>query len=151
MVHAALNKKIFDAGGRYRRHFGSLPIHIALDGSFDGTNHFDGTRRNALPGAGPELVRAILDAGGDAMLRIENRDGLGDRKLPLHVAAEYSWSPAVIKLLLARGPTRPKYGPNIEYLGQAQRNEMHRAPDCARHNKGPAAEEIKALLRAAMW
>jgi hypothetical protein len=51
-------------------------------------------------GASPELVRAVLDAGGEAMLAAP---GLWEH-LPLHCAAFHSRSPAVVALLLARGP-----------------------------------------------
>ena len=78
-VHAALNKP---------NEHGTLPIHFLL--------------RDGDPG--PGLVRAMLDAGGDAML------GVADdyrKYLPLHYAAwklKNAGGPAVVELLLARGP-----------------------------------------------
>jgi hypothetical protein len=113
-VHAALNEPVNEHG--------ELPIHTVL--------------RDADPD--PELVRAMLDAGGDAMLAVPDRS----KMLPLHHAARNSSSPAMVALLLARGPA-----------GSARtENANGRTPlACAEHyNTGPAAEEIKALLRAAM-
>ena len=88
---------------------------------------------------GPGLVRAMLDAGGDAML------GVGDdgKFLPLHYAAGFlknAGGPAVVELLLARGPP-----------GSATSKDAGSGTPLvyAEHNKGPVAEEIKALLRAA--
>jgi hypothetical protein len=80
----------------------------------------------------------MLDAGGEAMLGVP---GYG-KWLPLHWAASNSWSPAVVALLLARGPA-----------GSARAEDVvGRTPLAIAEafNKGPAAEEIKALLRAAM-
>ena len=74
-VRAALNKK----DGR-----GNLPIHLALNDE----------------ATGPELVCAMLDAGGEAMLGVRS----GQKCLPIHWAARYSSFPAVVALLLARGP-----------------------------------------------
>jgi hypothetical protein len=111
-VRAALNKK---------NGCGEMPIHCAL---------YD-------TATGPELVGAMLDAGGEAMLGV-----LGYGKyLPLYYAAQHSRSPAVVALLLARGPA-----------GAAQAKDgLGRTP--LRHaevyNKGPGAAEIAALLRAA--
>jgi ankyrin repeat protein len=113
-VRAALNKKNGD---------GDLPIHRAL---FDAAT-------------GPELVRAMLDAGGEAMLGVPGGDS---EQLPLHVAAWLSPSPAVVALLLARGPAgalRAKEGLGRTPLALAETG-----------NRGPAAAEIKALLRATM-
>jgi hypothetical protein len=113
-VHAALNK----AGPG-----GYLPIHdLLISGD-----------------PGPGLVRAMLDAGGDAML------GVGDRwkALPLHYAAECLKSaggPAVVELLLARGP--PGSATSTDVAGSTPLA-------CAKYNNGPVAEEIAALLRAA--
>jgi hypothetical protein len=112
-VRAALNKK----GGE-----GNLPVHRAL--------------RDEAPG--PELVCAMLDAGGEAML-----GALGYGKwLPLHYAAWKSPFPAVVALLLARGPAgalraENAYGNTPLYYAE-------------QFNTGPGATEIKALLRAAM-
>ena len=88
--------------------------------------------------AGPELVGAMLDAGGDAMLAVPGHC----KNLPLHRAAQCSRSPAVVALLLARGPA-----------GSARaRDHNGRTPLVYAElaNRGPGAEEIKALLRAAM-
>jgi hypothetical protein len=112
-VRAALNKKDRDGG---------LPIHHALGD----------------PATGLELVRAMLDAGGEAMLGVP---GWG-KYLPLHYAAWYSRSPAVVALLLARGPAGAV---RAESAGGHTPLAMAEAG-----NKGPAAAEIKALLRAAM-
>jgi ankyrin repeat protein len=112
-VRAALNKK--DG-------YGDLPIHLALRGA----------------ATGPELVRQMLDAGGDAMLAVPNNY----KMLPLHRAAMHSQSPAVVALLLARGPAgvaRAEDADGWTPLVWAERGNM-----------GPGAEEIKALLRAAM-
>ena len=70
--------------------YGDLPIHRAL--------------RDEAPG--PELVRAMLDAGGDAMLAVPGQF----KCLPLHRAAGDSRSPAVVALLLARGPAGSSQG-----------------------------------------
>jgi hypothetical protein len=123
VVHAALNTKDWA---------GDLPIHDAL--------------RDAA--TGPELVHAMLDAGGEAMLAVP---GSG-KWLPLHRAASHSRSPAVVEILLARGPAgaaratthRPGLfaGP-----GAAGRTPLALAEE---FNTGPAVAEIKALLRAAM-
>jgi hypothetical protein len=112
-VHAALNKK---------DEYGDLPIYSALKNK----------------ATGPELVRAMLDAGGEAMLAVPGTFKL----LPLHYAAGNSPFPALVALLLARGPAgavRAQTMNGETPLGTAER--------C---NKGPGAAEIKALLRAAM-
>jgi hypothetical protein len=112
-VRAALNKKYGN---------GNLPIHHAL--------------RDAA--TGPELVRAMLDAGGEAMLAVPGLNGL----LPLHWAACLSRSAAVVALLLARGPAgalRAEIASGHTPLALAEAG-----------NDGPAAAEIAALLRAAM-
>jgi ankyrin repeat protein len=115
-VRAALNQK--DGHG-------DLPIHHAL-------------WHMAPAATGPELVRAMLDAGGEAMLAVP---GLSKR-LPLHHAADNSRFPAVVALLLARGPAG---------AARAKDEDGHTPLDFAEHaNTGPGAEEIKALLRAAM-
>jgi ankyrin repeat protein len=84
----------------------------------------------------------MLDAGGEAMLAVPGNG----KSLPLHVAAWHSPSPAVVALLLARGPAaalraEDRYG--LTPLARAERD-----------NKGPGAveiaAEIAALLRAAM-
>ena len=112
-VRAALNKK---------NRKGDLPIHRAL-------------RQEAT---GPELIRAMLDAGGEAMLAVP---GSG-KWLPLHRAASHSRSPAVVEILLARGPPG---------AARAEDGQGRTPLWCAEeYNKGPAAAEIKALLRAAM-
>jgi hypothetical protein len=100
----------------------NLPIHVAM--------------RDVA--TGPELVRSMLDAGGDAMLGVPGFC----KRLPLNIAADNSSSPAVVVLLLARGPARAARAENAN----------RRTPlACAEHyNTGPAAEEIKALLQAAM-
>ena len=112
-VRAALNKKDWA---------GALPIHNALRAA----------------ATGPELVRAMLDAGGEAMLGVPDDNY---KYLPLHCAAQYSRSPAVVEILLARGPP-----------GAARAKDSYgRTPlDLAGLNESPAAEEIKALLRAAI-
>jgi ankyrin repeat protein len=112
-VRAALNKPDID---------GDLPIHRAL---------WD-------EATGPELVRAIVDAGGDAMLAVPD----GSNGLPLHLAASYSASPAVVEILLARGPagaarTKSATGHTPLYYAETI-------------NVGAGAAEIKALLSAAM-
>jgi ankyrin repeat protein len=112
-VSAALNKK---------NGYGSLPIHLAL---YDAAT-------------GPELVRAMLDAGGEAMLAVPG----GHKRLPLHIAAWKSSSPAVVALLLTRGPAgasraKDRWGGTPLYLAEE-------------FNRDPGAAEIKALLRAAM-
>ena len=112
-VRAALNKK---------SEHGDLPIHRAL--------------RNKA--TGPELVRAMLDAGGEAMLAVPGEC----KALPLHWAARNSPFPAVVALLLARGPA-----------GSARAKTVHGDTPlyyAERFNTGPGAAEIKALLRAAM-
>ena len=112
-VRAALNKKNGD---------GDLPIHRAL--------HDEAT--------GLELVRAMLDAGGDAMLAVPGRYKL----LPLHFAASNSAFPAVVALLLGRGPAgsvRAKTASGRIPLAFAEEGNM-----------GPGAAEIKALLQATM-
>jgi hypothetical protein len=112
-VRAALNKK---------NEYGDLPIHDAL--------------RDAA--TGPELVRAMLDAGGEAMLAVPG----WNKSLPLHRAAVNSWSAAMVEILLARGPAgaaRAKTATGRTPLAIAEQ-----------FNTGPAAAEIKALLRAAM-
>jgi hypothetical protein len=94
-VHAALNKK--DGNG-------VLPIHLAL-------------RDEAT---GPELIRAMLDAGGEAMLGVPGYN----KSLPLHLAAAYSRSPALVALLLARGPpgaSRAEAGRGLTPLAHAER------------------------------
>jgi hypothetical protein len=112
-VRAALNKP---GGDR------NLPIHRAV--------------RNAA--TGPELVRAMLDAGGEAMLAVPGYN----KWLPLHYAAWKSPSPAVVALLLARG---------LAGALQAETTSELTPLYLAEHsNTGPGAVEIKALLRAAM-
>ena len=84
-VRAALNKPNRD---------GNLPIHRALEDVAPGT----------------DLVRDMLDAGGEAMLAVP-----GDFKwLPLHVAAVNSLNPAVVALLLARGPAGATQAKNCD-------------------------------------
>jgi hypothetical protein len=100
--------------------YGNLPIHRAL-------------RDEATS---LELVRAMLDAGGEAMLGVPG----GGNCLPLHIAANKSPFPAVVALLLARGPAgsaRPRDGYGDTPLDRAEQV-----------NTGPGAAEIKALLRA---
>jgi hypothetical protein len=112
-VRAALNKKDGD---------GDVPIHDALRD----------------PATGPELVRAMLDAGGEAMLGVPDRY----KCLPLHWAARNSRFPAVVALLLARGPAgalRAETEGGNTPLAFAEK-----------FNRGPGVAEIKALLRAAM-
>ena len=80
----------------------------------------------------------MIDAGGEAMLAVPGNG----KSLPLHVAAWHSPSPAVVALLLARGPAgalraEDEYGHTPLYLAE-------------RGNDGPGAAEIKALIRAAM-
>jgi hypothetical protein len=96
---------------------GDLPIHNAL----------------LDKATGPELVGAMLEAGGEAMLAVP---GYAER-LPLHWAAHNSSSPAVVALLLARGPAGAAW---------AQDWNGWTPLDRAQGNKGPGAEEIKALL-----
>ena len=115
-VHAALNKQ---------NRFGDLPIHLAL--------------RDAA--TGPELVRAMLDAGGEAMLAVPGYD----KALPLHVAAYFSRSPAVVALLLARGPAAA-----LRAKDENGRTPLALARWRVAYNGGGAAVEIRALLRAAM-
>ena len=89
---------------------GNLPIHDAL-------------RDEAT---GPELVRAMLDAGGEAMLAVPGFF----KFLPLHVAARNSPFPAVVALLLASGPAgsaraegeggRPPFVPRPTFGGAAR-------------------------------
>jgi hypothetical protein len=102
---------------------GNLPVHRALCD---------------VATSSPELVGAMLDAGGEAMLGVP---GLFKR-LPLHYAAAYkSQSPAVVALLLARGPA-----------GAARAKDVNgRTPlwHAEQGNDGPGAAEIGALLRAA--
>ena len=120
-VRAALNKPDGYAG--WVRWMGTLRGEAGWDG---------------YAATGPELVRWTLDAGGDAMLGVPGRS----KSLPIHWAAGYSQSPAVVALLLARGPA-----------GSARaKTESGRTPlDLAeQYNEGPAAAEIKALLQAAM-
>jgi hypothetical protein len=112
-VRAALNKK--DG-------IGSLPIHDVL----------------CDKATGPELVCAMLDAGGEAMLGVP----ASGNALPLHVAAYFSRSPAVVEILLARGPPGALRAEN-----KAGNTPLAHAEE---HNRGPGAEEIKLLLRAAM-
>jgi ankyrin repeat protein len=111
-VRAALNKPNVN---------GDLPIHRAL---YDAATS-------------PELVGAMLDAGGEAMLGVP-----GFHKcLPIHWAATYSSFPAVVALLLARGPAGS---------ARAENARGCTALAFAAINTGPAMDEIKALLRAAM-
>jgi hypothetical protein len=111
-VRAALNKKI---GG------GNLPIHHAMH-----------SKANS-----PELVRVMLDAGGDAMLAVPN----SGKVLPLHCAACNSF-PAVVEILLAHGPAGSARAETVDGATPLRLAE--------RHNTGPGAAEIKALLQAAM-
>jgi hypothetical protein len=112
-VRAALNK---------RNGIGELPIHVAL--------------RDAATGL--ERVRAMLDAGGEALC-----GGPGSSKfLPLHIAAMNSRSPAVVALLMARGPA-----------GSARAASTGGGTPlllAENFSTGSAAEEINALLCAAM-
>jgi ankyrin repeat protein len=79
----------------------------------------------------------MLGAGGDAMLGV-----LGyNQHLPLHFAALKSTFPAVIELLLARGPAGSapaeiKFGDTPLHYADTRRHE--------------AVEEIQVLLRAAV-
>ena len=89
---------------------------------------------------GPGLVRAMLDAGGDAMLGVTDNN----KFLPLHLAAyglKNADGPAVVELLLARGPP---WSATSDACGCTPLFYAERS------NKGPVAEEIAALLRAAM-
>jgi hypothetical protein len=109
-VRATLNKK--DGAG-------DLPIHNAVRD----------------PATGPELVRAMVTAGGEAMLGVLT----SGKCLPLHCAALYSPFSAVVALLLARGPA-----------GSARAVTAGGRTPLALADEGPAAAEIRALLRAAM-
>ena len=102
--------------------YGGLPIHRAL--------------RAKAPGL--ELVCAMLDAGGEAMLAVPGYY----KALPLHHAAKNSRFPAVVALLLARGPAGSARVEDMDGWTPLYRAEHF--------NKGPGAAEIKALLRAAM-
>jgi ankyrin repeat protein len=104
--------------------YGDLPIHAA--------------QRD--PATGPELVREMLDAGGEAMLAVPTANQ--SECLPLHCAAYYSQSPAVVALLLARGPAGSARAEDEDGWTPLRWAEEY--------NPGPVAEEIKALLRAAM-
>jgi hypothetical protein len=111
-VCAALNQKNMD---------GDLPIHRAV----------------RLKATGLELVRAMIDAGGETMLGVLDNN----KRLPLHRAASNSRFPAVVALLLARGPAgsaRAETAGGCTPLSYAEHI-----------NTGPGAAEIKALLRAA--
>ena len=116
-VHAALNKT---------DQHGALPIHDLLD--------------QGDPGLG--LVRAMLAAGGDAMLAVAEDYS---KELPLHCAAhrlKNADGPAVVELLLARGPPGSATSENRDGRTPLAMAESF--------NTSPVAEEIKALLRAAM-
>jgi hypothetical protein len=115
-VRAALNKKDAD---------GELPIHRAL----------------CDVATGPELVRAMLDLGGEAMLGVVG----SYKQLPLHCAAAYSQSAAVVRLVLARGPSQRGAGRAKNASGSTPLGLAKRA------NAGPAEAEIVALLRAAAF
>ena len=78
----------------------------------------------------------MLDAGGEAMLGVPGQSKL----LPLHVAAHNSPFPAVVVLVLARGPA--------EALRAKIGGWGHTPLVLAEHNTGPSAAEIAALLRA---
>jgi hypothetical protein len=84
----------------------------------------------------------MLDAGGDAML------GVADnyyKCLPLHYAAGYlknADSPAVVELLLARGPPGSATSTGFQGLTPLAMAEQY--------NKSPVVAKIAALLRAAM-
>jgi ankyrin repeat protein len=122
-VHAALNTK--DGNG-------DLPIHRALRDKATGARSWSGGPER------PELVRAMLDAGGETMLAVP---GYG-KMLPLHRAAANSRSPAVVALLLARGPPAALRAENA--------NGCTPLASAEKYNWGPDAERIEALLRAAM-
>ena len=80
----------------------------------------------------------MVDAGGEAMLAVP-----GEYKhLPLHYAADRSRSPAVVALLLARGPAGASRAKNVN-----RHTPLYLAE---RYNTGPGAAEIIALLRAAI-
>jgi hypothetical protein len=84
----------------------------------------------------------MLDAGGDAMLGVAENSS--SKALPLHYAAaclKNAGGPAVVELLLARGP--PGSATSKDSSGNTPLVY-------AEYNKSPVAEEIKALLRAAM-
>ena len=115
-VRAALNKPDGYAG--WVRWMGTLRGEAEWDG---------------YAAIGPELVRWTLDAGGDAMLAVP---GSG-KSLPLHLAARYSRSPAVVALLLARGPAGSVRAKNV-----AGNTPLR----LAEFNRGPGAGKIKALL-----
>jgi hypothetical protein len=112
-VRAALNKP---------NKYGDLPIDCALSDKTTGL----------------ELVRAMVEVGGEAMLGARDLA----KGLPLHLAAAVSPFPAVVALLLARGPA----------VAARVKSDTGRTPlDMAeRLNTGPGREEIIALLRAAM-
>jgi hypothetical protein len=111
-VRDALNKKDWNR---------DLPIHRALNDA----------------ATGPERVHTMLDAGSEAMLAVP---GSG-KWLPLHWAARFSLSPAVVALLLASGPAEALWARDWDGCTPLYHAEMH--------NTGPAAAEIAALLRAA--
>ena len=111
-VRAALNKPDEE---------GDLPIHDAL----------------CDKATGPELVRAMLDAGGDAMLAVPGYC----KCLPLHRAADNSPFPAVVALLLARGPAGSVRAEDV----RGHTPLVH----AEEGNRGSGAAEIRALLRAA--
>ena len=113
IVRAALNEPAAN---------GDLPIHIALE--------------DEAPG--PELVRAMLEVGGDAMLAVTGQH----KQLPLHWAAYHSPFPAVVALLLERGPAGA-----LQAETASGKTPLLCAEVC---NTSPGAAEIKALLRAAM-
>jgi hypothetical protein len=68
--------------------------------------------------------------------------GGGMAMLPLHCTTYHSWSPAVVAMLLARGPGK---------AARAKTVRGHTPVDFADNwNKGPGMEDIKALLRDAL-
>jgi hypothetical protein len=87
---------------------------------------------------GTKLVHAVLDVGGDAMLGVLN-SGKG---LSLHLAAWKSTQPAVVALLLARGPAG-----SARAVTAGGCTPLYFA---ANNKDSPAAKEIEALLRSAM-
>lgn len=98
---------------------GYLPIHNAL-----------------WVDASLEEVRAMLDAGRDAQLAVQD----SAKSLPLHSAASMATEPSVVALVLARGPA----GAARVRDGAYGETPLTRAE---KRNKGPAKAEIVALLR----
>jgi hypothetical protein len=131
-------------------------VRIAL-GEQDGNGHLPIHHALLCKDPGVELVRAMLDAGGDTMLALSNNH----KEQPLHYAAGNSTRAATVGLMLARADMPAPAGCITGASGQSMRrwigadglvrakNKFGSTPLALawEYNTGPEKAQIVALLQ----